>query len=68
MATTDSQTSFKRTLLHVLETLNIWFNCLLAFIKDVLKSNPLPIGEIEDFFTESNFNEEDHHLVMPYSG
>ena len=35
------------------------------FIKDVLKSNLMPIGEIVDFFYRVEFNKEDHHISMP---
>ena len=33
------------------------------FITDVLKSNPLPIGEIVDFFYRVKFQQRDHHKV-----
>jgi len=38
------------------------------FIRDVLKSDAMPIGEIEDFFTEWNFNKEAHLIYMHYFG
>ena len=38
------------------------------FIRDVLKSDEMPIGEIVDFFTEWNFNKEVHLIYMHYFG
>ena len=38
------------------------------FIKDVLKSNEMPIGETVAFSTELNFNKEDRHTFMPCFG
>ena len=41
-----------------------------AVIKDVLKSDEMPIGEIVDFFlqVEWNFKKEVHLIYMHYNG
>lgn len=36
------------------------------FIRDVLKRDEMPIGEIVDFFTEWNFSKEGHLIYMHY--
>ena len=38
------------------------------FIGDVLQSDAMPIGEIENFFPEWNFNKEVHLIYMYYFG
>ena len=38
------------------------------FIRDVLKSSVMPIGEIVDSFTELNFNKGGAHIFMVYFG
>ena len=38
------------------------------FIKDLLKSNEMPIEEIVDFFYRVEFQQEDHHTFMSCFG